>query len=456
MDIVNQIKEKGIVGAGGAGFPTHVKLASNAETVIVNAAECEPLLHKDKEILKHKTDTFLTGLRILMKAVNAKKSIIGIKKKNTVLIKHLQPLLDETMALSPLRDFYPSGDEITLIYETTGRIIKAGSLPISEGIIVSNVESILNIGTDTPVLTKFLNVAGHVKRVNSFEVPLGISYKEVINYAGPTLDTYSVLVGGPMMGKLVDNLDDVVTKTTSALIILPQDHILVTKYKTIGSPKQVHRIGKAACDQCTLCTELCPRYLLGHPIQPHLAMRSLVFSGVPENSNGADTHTLYCCECNLCSFISCPEGLYPGSVCGTAKRNLNAKGIKYTGSISNQAHPLADYRRTPSKKLKRMLSLNQFKDEGPLVAFDYQPSSLRIELQQHIGVPAMAIVKANTHVKAGEKIATMGDKLGSELHAPLNGLVTEVTNTHITIERAHKSNECITTRILKGSTCPTQ
>ena len=439
MDIVNQIKEKGIVGAGGAGFPAHVKLGSNAETVIVNGAECEPLLHKDKEILKLKTETFLNGLRILMKAVNAKKAIIGVKKKNTNLIKHLQPLLDETMELSPLRDFYPSGDEITLIYETTGRIIGAGSLPISEGIVVSNVETILNMGIDTPVLTKFLNVAGHAKRVNSFEVPLGISYREVINYAGPTLEQYSVLVGGPMMGKLVDNLDDVVTKTTSALIILPQDHILVTKYKTIDSPKQVHQIGKAACDQCTICTELCPRYLLGHPIQPHLAMRSLVFSG-PEITNAADTHTLYCCECNLCSFIACPEGLYPGSVCGSAKRKINAKGIKHTGSISNQAHPLADYRRTPSKKLKRMLSLNQFKDEGPLVPFDYQPSTLRIKLQQHIGAPAMAIVKTNTLLKAGEKIATMGDKLGSELHSPLDGLVTDITDTHITIQSAHPRN----------------
>lgn len=440
MDIVNQIKEKGIVGAGGAGFPTHVKLASNAKTVIVNAAECEPLLHKDKEILKHKTDIFLAGLRTLMKAVNAKKSIIGVKKKNTGLIKHLQPLLDDTMELVPLRDFYPSGDEITLIYETTGRIIKAGSLPISEGIVVSNVETILNMGINTPVLTKFLNVAGYVKRVNSFEVPLGISYQEVIDYAEPTLAKYSVLVGGPMMGKLVDNIDDVVTKTTSALIILPQDHILVTKYKTIGAPKQVDRIGKAACDQCTLCTELCPRYLLGHPIQPHLAMRSLVFSGVPENSTGADTHTLYCCECNLCSFISCPEGLYPGSVCGSIKHKLNAKGIKHTGSISNKAHPLADYRRTPSKKLKRMLSLNQFKDEGPLEAFDYQPSTLRIKLHQHIGAPATPIVEADSQVKAGEKIATMGDKLGSELHAPANGIVTEVTDTHITIQTAQNSN----------------
>jgi Na+-translocating ferredoxin:NAD+ oxidoreductase RnfC subunit len=440
MDIVNQIKEKGIVGAGGAGFPTHVKLGSNAETIIVNAAECEPLLHKDKEILKLKTETFLSGLRILMKAVNAKKSIIGVKKKNTDLIKHLQPLIDETMELFSLRDFYPSGDEITLIYETTGRIIKAGSLPITEGIVVSNVETILNMGMNTPVLTKFLNVAGRVKRINSFEVPLGISYREIIDYAGPTLDHYSVLVGGPMMGKLIDNLDDVVTKTTSALIILPQDHILVTKYKTIDSPKQVHQIGKAACDQCTFCTELCPRYLLGHPIQPHLAMRSLVFSGGPEVTNQADTHTLYCCECNLCSFIACPEGLYPGSVCGSAKRKLNATGVKYKGSISNQAHPLADYRRTPSKKLKRMLSLNQFKDEGPLVDFDYQPSKLRIKLQQHIGEPASAIVKVNIQVKAGEKIATMGDKLGSELHSPINGLVTEVTDTHITIQSAQPSN----------------
>ncbi len=163
-------------------------------------------------------------------------------------------------------------------------------------------------------------------------------------------------------------------------------------------------------------------------------MRSLVFSNNHEATNLSDTHTLYCCECNLCSFISCPEGLYPGSVSAFAKRKLNAKGVKHTGPISNQAHPLADYRRTPSKKLKRMLDLTQFTDEGPLAEFKYKPKTLKIMLQQHIGAPATATTSTGKKVTTGEKIATVGEKLGAELHSPANGIVKEVTDTHITIQ----------------------
>lgn len=433
MNIVSQTKENGIVGAGGAGFPTHIKLASQAEIVIVNAAECEPLLHKDKEILFQKTDLFLKGLKMMIEAVGAKKAIIGIKEKHQKLITYLQPKLGKNVELFSLGDFYPAGDEITLIYETTGRVIKAGNLPITEGIIVNNVESILNIGLETPVTTKFLNVAGMVNRLCSFEVPLGISFREIIEYAEPTIENFKVLVGGPMMGNICKNLDEVVTKTTSALIILPVDHVLVTKYETIASAKKVNFIGKSACDQCTICTELCPRYLLGHPIQPHLAMRSLIFTSDNGQVPKSEPHTLYCCECNLCSFISCPEGLYPSTVCINHKRKAGAEGTKYEGQISNKAHPWVNYRKTPTRRLKTMLDLDRFEDKGPLSNFDYQPQYLRLLLKQHIGAPAKPLVNPGDLVHKNQKIATVADQLGSEIHAPVDGLIDEITDTSIKI-----------------------
>ncbi len=436
METVSQIKEQGIVGAGGAGFPTYIKLARQAEIVIVNAAECEPLLHKDKEILKEKTTFFLNGLRILMSTVRAQKGIIGIKEKHHSLIEYLLPKLDDRIELIPLRDFYPAGDEITLIHETTGRVIQAGNLPITEGIIVNNVESIFNIGADRPVTTKFLNVAGHVNRLNTFEVPLGISYREVIEYAEPTIKNYTVIVGGPMMGKITTNLDEVVTKTTAGLIILPQDHILVKKYRVMASAKKVNQIGKSACDQCTLCTELCPRYLLGHPIQPHRAMRSLMFSIASDQVKTTEPHTLYCCECNLCSLVSCPEGLYPSTVCINHKRKTSAKGVKYSDPIASKPHALADYRKTPSKRLKNMLDLAKYKDEGPLAEFKYQPSQLKLPLRQHIGVPATPLVEVNMPVKRNQKVATVGDQLGSEIHSPIDGQVIEITDSYITIQNS--------------------
>jgi len=369
----------------------------------------------------------------MMEAVGAKKGIIGIKAKHQALIDYLKPLLDYNTELFPLGDFYPAGDEVTLIYETTGRIVKAGTLPISEGIVVNNVESILNMGFDGPVTTKFLNVAGYVKRLNTFEVPLGISFKEIIEYAEPTIADYAVLVGGPMMGRINDDLNEVVTKTTSALIILPIDHVLVTKYNIIESQKKVNKIGKSACDQCTICTELCPRYLLGHPIQPHQAMRSLLFSSEDGQINQSEPHTLYCCECNLCSFISCPEGLYPSTVCINHKRKAAADGVKYEGAIANKAHPLVDYRKTPTRRLKMMLDLNRFDDKGSLANFDVQPRHLKLLLKQHIGSPAKPLVKVKDIVSKGQKIATVVDQLGSEIHAPASGQVTEITDNYIKI-----------------------
>ena len=434
MDIVNQVREKGIVGAGGAGFPTHVKLSSVAQLVIVNAAECEPLLHKDKEILENRTEVFLKGLSLTMEAVSADRAIIGIKEKHLELIDFLKTRIDDAIELFPLRDFYPAGDELTLIYETTGRVVEPGKLPISQGIIVNNVESIFNIGNEAPVTEKYLNVAGHVDRTNTLTVPIGISFKEVIDYARPTIDNYKVLVGGPMMGRIASDLSEPVTKTTAALIVLPEDHQLVTKYTTIDSKRTVDRIGKSACDQCTLCTELCPRYLLGHPIQPHKAMRALVFSDPTQQNILAETHTLYCCECNLCSFIACPEGLFPSTVCVNAKRLLTEEKISYQGDPASGPHPLADYRRTPSKKLKQMLDLNQFKDEGPLSDFAYRPAHLKVMLRQHIGVPAEPVVKTGDQVKKNQKLATAGSNLGSEIHCPADGRITEVTADYITVQ----------------------
>ena len=363
MPLVESIREWGIVGAGGAGFPTHVKVAAKAQMVIVNAAECEPLLHKDQEIMANHTEDFLAGLEAVMDAVGAANGLIGIKEKHHELIEQLRAEVGPRVRVTPIADFYPAGDEITLIYETTGKVVKAGALPISQGVIVNNVETLLNVGRARPVITKFLNITGEVERPVTLEVPIGTSFADVLAYAGPKRADFALLVGGPMMGRLCDDIKEPVTKTTSALILLPPDHGLVQRYRVMQSPSQVRRIGKSACDQCTFCTELCPRALLGHPIQPHRAMRSLLFS--PVDADTPETHTLFCCECNLCSFVSCPEGLFPGRVCGLNKRAAIAAGAKYEGMIDNTPHPLIGYRRTPSKKLKRMLDLNKFKDVGP-------------------------------------------------------------------------------------------
>ena len=437
MDFKNLIKEKGVVGAGGAGFPTHVKVDTQARTVLVNAAECEPLLHKDKQLLAHRTDAFFKGLGMVMSAVGAQEGIIGIKRKHKRLIEMLEGRLAHTgkhIRICPVDDFYPAGDEVTLIHETTGIIVPPGALPISQGIVVNNVESLVNIGKQGPVVTKFLNLAGDVENRHTLEVPIGLSFTALLDYAKPTLNDFVVIEGGPMMGKMLTTLDGVVTKTTAALIVLPKDHVLVRKYTDMASQERVNRIGKAACDQCTFCTELCPRYLLGHPIAPHKAMRSLVFHNPEQNPDTPEAHTLYCCQCNLCSFVSCPEGLYPSQVCISNRKQAIAQKIRYTGPVSDTAHPLAGFRKTPSRRLRTMLDLNRFPDTGDLTDHDFAPETLTVMLRQHIGGPASLTVRLGDTVEKGQKIATMGDALGSELHAPAAGKIVRVDDAAVVIQ----------------------
>lgn len=429
--IVSQIQEHGIVGAGGAGFPAHVKLAGKAETIIVNAAECEPLIHKDKEILLHHTEDFLAGLAKVMEASSASEGLIGIKGKHTHIVDHLNKHIGPGVRVVPVGDFYPAGDEITLIYETTGKVVEPGKLPITQGVIVNNVETLLNIGRGKPVTTTFVTLGGDVKNKVTLEVPIGLPIRALIDYAEPTIDDYAVLLGGPMMGRLTADLDELTTKTSSAINILPADHTLVQRMQVMNQPERVRKIGKSACDQCVFCTALCPRYLLGHPIQPHKSMRSLMFSPVQESV--AEMHAMACCECNLCTLVSCPEGLYPGSVSSLSKRSAISSAIKFDVDAfpSNGPHPLISYRRTPTSKLKRILDLNRFGDKGPLTEFSNKPEKLIVPLRQHIGKPAEPTVTVGSKVNAGDKIATVGKDLGSEIHAPMTGTVVAVDDSVI-------------------------
>ncbi len=431
--IVSEIQEHGIVGAGGAGFPAHVKLASQADTIIVNGAECEPLIHKDKEIMLRLTDDFLLGLEKVMEVASASLGVIGVKEKYTHIIDHLNSCVPDNVKVIPIGDFYPAGDEITLIYETTGRVVEAGKLPVSQGVIVNNVETFLNIGRGKPVTTTFVTLGGEVENRVTVEVPIGLPLRTLIEYARPTIHDYVVLLGGPMMGRLTTDLDDELTsKTSSAINILPPGHVLVQKMETMGKPEIVRRTGKSACDQCVFCTALCPRYLLGHPIQPHKAMRSLMFT--PASESRLEMHAMACCECNLCTLISCPEGLYPGSVSG--QRFAGSSGMKFDADqfSSSGTHPLIDYRHIPTSKIKRVLDLKRFGEEGPLTEFPYIPKSLKVPLRQHIGKPAEPIVGVGDRVSGGDKIATVGKDLGSEIHAPMAGRVVAVDERTIDIQ----------------------
>jgi Na+-translocating ferredoxin:NAD+ oxidoreductase RnfC subunit len=430
MITIEDIQNKGVVGAGGAGFPTHIKLQAKPEILIMNAAECEPLLHKDKELLHHFTDEVLEGFHIALTLTGASRGIIGIKKKHHSLISILQQKISKNMEVISIGDFYPAGDEITLIYLTTGRIVEPGQLPITAGCVVQNVETLMNLANPEPVTEKYLTVAGAVRQPLTLKVPIGTSYREVLSRFNITARDARIRSGGLMMGVLETDMNAVVTKTTGGLIVLPSDHACVQIYERYLTPSQTDRMAKAACDQCSFCTELCPRYLLGYPVRPEMAMRNRMFTQpdwtLHHNGNA------YCCECNLCTLFSCPEGLDPKGATCIEKRMKHASPWQ---GLPVKPHPMMNYRKVPIEKLKQRLDVMKYRDEAPFDSSPIEPEQVRIPLKQHIGKPAVSTVEINQHIKRNELIGRPDTGVSTSIHASIDGQVVEMNEKEIVIQR---------------------
>jgi Na+-translocating ferredoxin:NAD+ oxidoreductase RnfC subunit len=435
-----KVAAAGVVGAGGAGFPTHVKLSAKADTVLINAAECEPLLHKDKEVLRTYADGVLEGLAIGMSLVGAKRAVIGIKGKYLDVIELLKPKLGPGMEIMPLRDAYPAGDEFVLVYDCLGRVVPPGGIPLAVGAVVMNVETALNVAAADrqPVTEKYLTVAGAVANPVTLRVPLGVTLADCVAAAGgATIADANYMVGGVMMGWLEENHEALVDKTTGGIIVLGDDHVVVRRRRQ--GWKQVARIGRSACDQCSYCTELCPRWLLGHPIEPHRAMRSLGFNQVGE----ADViGTAFCCECNLCSLYSCPEDLDPKNVCTQNKRRLAAEKRRWETPPFNPRRPelhMAN-RKAPMHRLFHKLGLTQFRNVGPLDNRLLEAAKVGIKLKQHLGAPCEPAVRVGDRVAKGQAlgrppVANGKPALGAPVHASIDGLVTRIADGVVWIEK---------------------
>jgi Na+-translocating ferredoxin:NAD+ oxidoreductase RnfC subunit len=430
---LNEIENLGIIGAGGAGFPAHVKINSRPDTVIMNAAECEPLLHKDMQLLLNYPDEVLYGFEIVMQLTCAKQGIIGIKEKHKEEIKLLRSKISSNIKIVEVEDVYPAGDEITLIYMTTKRLVKPGALPISAGCIVQNVETLYNIGIKKSVADKFISVAGAVEEPATIKVPVGISYKDVLSQFKITISDYVVRTGGLMMGILEKDLNCVVSKRTGAIIVLPSEHYCVTMYRRFSTEHATDIIAKAGCDQCGFCTEFCPRYLLGQPVRPETAMRNRMFTR--EESPILDPGNITCCECNLCTMYACPEGLDPKGAAVIEKKLAKKHQLKWYGSGDVTVHPMYDYRKVRTEKLMQRLDVLMFRDEGPLKEFNFKPDIVRVPLDQHIGIPAQPAVKFGDIVNKYDLIGRSAGKISSNVHASIDGKVISINKNEIIIQR---------------------
>ena len=431
------LRENGIVGAGGAGFPTYGKLSDKADTILMNCAECEPLLKLHRQLLAEHTHEILKAFALIAETLGVKEAIIGIKEEYTAAITALEEYIGEypVMRIHKLPGVYPMGDEVILIYEATGRVVRPGGLPIECGVAVFNVETLYNVyravWEQHPVTDKCVTVVGEVEHPVTVRVPIGTRISDVVAMAGKiTTDKPVYLLGGPMMGSFGKEYQPV-TKTTNAIIVLPEDHILVYR-KTNKFSTAVKRAASSCC-QCETCTDLCPRHALGHPIEPHLFMRAAANKDLQDVTTYLNT--MFCSSCGLCELFSCPQGLSPRSMMAEYKAGLRKAGVKPPVVEAAPVKESREYRKVPEERLLARLGLGEYDKEALLDDETRKAGKVKIRLSQHIGAPAVACVKSGDKVKCGDVIGKAADGLSVNIHASVNGKVTEVTGEYVEIER---------------------
>ena len=429
------LRENGIVGAGGAGFPTYGKLSDKADTILLNCAECEPLLKLHRQLLKAHVREILQAFSLIAEILGVKEAIIGIKEEYKETIEALEEYIGEfpLVRIHKLPGVYPMGDEVIMIYETTGRVVRPGGLPIECGVAVFNVETVYNVyravWEQHPVIDKCVTIVGEVAHPITVRVPIGTRIRDVVEMAGGvTCDQPVYLLGGPMMGSFGKDYQPV-TKTTNAIIVLPQNHSLVLRKQNKFSTA-VARAASSCC-QCQCCTDLCPRHALGHPIQPHLFMRAAANRDFTNLEAYIDT--LFCSSCGLCEMFSCPQGLSPRSMMAEYKAGLRKAGVKPPIVEVKPVKASREYRKVPEGRLLARLGLGSYESEALLDDSIRLASEVKILLSQHIGAPAKAVVQVGDVVAKGDVVGAAAEGLSVAIHASIAGTVKEVTKDYIII-----------------------
>lgn len=432
------MRAAGVVGAGGAGFPSYAKLNMAADTIILNCAECEPLLKLHRQVLARYAKEIMMTLQEIADTVEADSVIIAIKPAYKEAVEAIKAHLNEykKVRIGYLPEIYPAGDEVVTIYETTGRVVNPGALPITVGCVVYNVETIYNVyrawKEAAPVTHKYITVAGEVKAPCTFKAPLGMTYGELIKMAGGTTCPDTVIIaGGPMTG-MISSESDIVTKTSNAILVMPKNAYIVQKRVT---PITIDtKRAMAACCQCRMCTDLCSRNLLGHPIEPHKVMRAI--AGGISTDSATFLSTFSCSSCGLCELYACGQDLNPRTLIAELKGQLRKNGIMPPrGLVAEPVSSTRDCRRVPMSRLIGRLGLAKYDVDAPIVDVEIKSKKAKIKLAQSIGVPSTACVSVGDNVKYMDVVGSFTpDKLGTAVHAPFDGKVVEVNEQFVVIE----------------------
>ena len=405
MELNKLVCDAGILGAGGAGFPTHVKINCKAEFVLANGAECEPLLRVDQQVMQYFAADVVRGIRAVKEFTGAKRAVICLKEHYHAAVAALQEVLKDAddVELHLLQGYYPAGDEQQIVYEVTGRVTE-----------------------------KYVTGGGAVKNPVTLRVPVGISLQELMDAAGgPTCDC-KYIIGGPCMGRVVDTLDIPVTKTTGGLLAIPKDHPLLER----KSPKLNLQLIMLVCCQCSMCTQMCPRNALGLNVQPHKAMRSLASGG---DLLGEFNGIFSCCNCGLCTYYACNFGLKPSQVMQTLKSAIASKGVRPRKEVYGPVDGGLENKKVPVERLIARLGIAEYDVPAPMAEKPLTTSCVRIALRMGVGAPSVPVVAVGDKVRKNQLVADIAEKkLGVKMHASISGVVTDITADYIEIRKAAK------------------
>lgn len=314
-EILEAIKNAGVVGMGGAGFPTHVKLspknADEIDTIIVNASECEPYLTSDYRRLLEEPEKIIEGLRIALRVFKDAKGIIAIEDNKPEAIKLLKDMLkdDKEIVVNSMPTKYPEGAERQLIYANTGRYINSKMLPADAGCVVHNVDTIHAIYEAVrygrPLIKRIMTVTGDaIAEPRNFLVRIGTDYNEIIEAAGGFKgEVQKIIAGGPMMGRALYRTDIPVTKSSSAILALSKDEVAMYE--------------PSACIRCGRCIEVCPGRVMPNKLAT-LAEKNKIDEFVKLNG-------MECCECGCCSYVCPAKRHLTQTIAGTRKLVLASK-----------------------------------------------------------------------------------------------------------------------------------
>lgn len=440
MNLIEIVKAAGVVGAGGAGFPTHVKLNTKVEYFIVNAAECEPLIETDKYLCRTFADRIVKTIPVIAESLGASRKVIALKgayEKEIAALREAIKNSGSDVEIFEMGYFYPAGDEQTLIQQVTGRCVPERGLPSDVGCVVDNVGTVLNIADaleGKAVTEKYLSVVGEVTHTMQLHVPIGTSVLECVHAAKPTISEFALIMGGPMMGKRLTSQAEieqaVVTKTTGNIMVLPKDHYLFKK--TALPMETVRKQTKSACLQCKMCTDLCPRYLIGHQIRPNLMMRGLWRE--PSITDNEEYLRMFgdaanCCSCGVCEMFACPMGLSPRKVNEYLKGEFRKRGIQVPKNPEAHAREFVQERKTPTNRLVARLGLSEYYGKHPSSCEELSVDTVFIPFSQHIGKPAAAVKQAGDTVAKGELLAAAAEgALSANIHSSVNGVIEEITD----------------------------